>query len=73
MATCLSQDIGGAFPRWFPSGSEESFRSFKAYDGSRFQISKTSNGSRVEFFGPDALSEKQRGYVAECEAMTLAN
>ena len=73
MVTCLSQDYDSAFPRWFPARADKNSKSFQTYNNMLMTVSKSADGSRVEIFSSDELTESQRAYIEKCERMVAAS
>ena len=72
LATCISQNYDGAFPRLYPVEAAGTAKAYEAYDGLRVEISDEGNSRLISLWSPESSSDKQASYLRKCVRMVEA-
>lgn len=68
IATCISQDWDGVFPRLFPAGASDGRKEFRTYNGTAVSISSEGDHRTIRILAPTPLPEEQIAYARKCAA-----
>ena len=66
LATCISQNIEGAFPRFFPTEKADAARAFETYNGIRATVVDEGAARMILVQSTRPLTESMNSYVHFC-------
>lgn len=68
IATCISQDWDGVFPRFFPADASDERKEFHTYNGTAVSISSEGDHRTIRILASTPLSKQQIAYARKCAA-----